>query len=217
MTTLAAMPFPRKFLNPGEEMALDLNPHWIFFAEPVTSFAGALVITIVFFALDAPEAVKLLGAILILGCALWFGIRYLKWTTTHFVVTSSRIIFKHGVFAKSGVEIPLDFVMNVNFHQSFWDRIVGAGDLVIESGGKDAQSRFTDIRKPEMVQNMIHAQIDVAQQHRAGRTVPTAQAAATASSGDALSQLDKLDDLRKRGVITEQEFAAQKAKLLDKM
>ena len=211
------MPFPRKYLNPGEEVALDLNPHWIFFAEPVASFVGFLILTILFAAVGAPDVVTLLAVILLIGCAGWFGVRYWKWSTTHFVVTSSRIIFKHGVFAKSGVEIPLEFVMNVNFHQAFWERLVGAGDLVIESGGKDAQSRFTDIRKPEMVQNMIHAQIDLAQQHRAGRFVATAQAAAPSQPGDALSQIERLDDLRRRGAITEQEFAAQKAKLLDKM
>lgn len=212
------MPFPRKLLNPGEEMALDLNPHWIFFAEPVASFVGALVVTIVFLAIGAPDAVTILGAILLVGCAGWFGVRYVKWTTTHFVVTSSRVIFKHGVFAKSGVEVPLERIMNVNFHQSFWERVVGAGDLVIESGGKDGQSRFTDIRKPEMVQNMIHAQMDLAEDHRAGRNAQITQnVAPAAASPDALSQLDKLDDLRRRGVITEQEFAAQKAKLLEKM
>ena len=215
--TLTPMPFPRKLLNPGEEMALDLNPHWIYFAEPVAAFAGALLLTIIFLAVGAPDAVTLAAAILLIGCAGWFGVRYVKWTTTHFVVTTSRIIFKHGIFAKSGIDIPLERVMNVNFHQSFWERIVGAGDLVIESAGKDGQSRFTDIRKPQMVQNMIHAQTDLAEDHRTGRAVQVAQAAAPAAPPDALSQLEKLDDLRRRGVITEQEFAAQKAKLLEKM
>jgi hypothetical protein len=36
-------------------------------------------------------------------------------------------------------------------------------------------------------------------------------------AADVPAQLDKLDDLRKRGVITDAEFNAQKAKLLDKM
>ena len=48
--------------------------------------------------------------------------------------------------------------MNVNFNQSIWERIIGAGDLLIESGGKDGQSRFSDVRKPELVAKEIHEQ-----------------------------------------------------------
>ena len=78
--------------------------------------------------------------------------------TTSFTVTNDRIIFRQGMVAKSGVEIPLERIMNVNFKQSIWERIIGAGDLLIESGGKDGQSRFSDVRKPELVAKEIHEQ-----------------------------------------------------------
>jgi hypothetical protein len=50
-------------------------------------------------------------------------------------------------------------VNNVNFHQTAFERIVGAGDLLIESGGEDGQSRFSNIRDPENVQNLIQRTI----------------------------------------------------------
>ena len=208
------MPYPRKLLNADEQIALDLHPHWIFFAEPTLSLVAALVVTVGLLAGPGGNW-TLVGVVALLLAAAWFGIRYLKWATTHFVVTTSRIIFRHGLFAKAGVEIPLERIMNVNFHQSFWERVVGAGDLVIESGGKDGQSRFTDVRKPEMVQNMIHAQMHTHEDMRTGRGAPASSLSPPAA--DIPSQLDKLDDLRKRGVITDAEFNAQKAKLLDKM
>src|SRR4051794_3726649 len=40
------MPFPRKLLNSYEEVAVDLHPHWMYFAEPVLALVGALVVTI---------------------------------------------------------------------------------------------------------------------------------------------------------------------------
>ena len=106
--------------------------------------------------------------ILLVGTAIWLVIRYLKWLTTNFVITSNRLIFRQGVVAKSGIEIPLERVNNVNFHQSVFERMLGAGDLLIESGGEDGQQRFTDIRRPAQVQNLIHAQMESHYQRRAG-------------------------------------------------
>lgn len=209
------MPYPRKLLNTGEQIALDLHPHVIFFLEPALALLGALVLTIVLL-IGTSGDWPLVGVVVLLVAAGWFGIRYIKWATTHFVVTTSRVIYRHGVVGKMGIEIPLERVMNVNFDQSFWERLVGAGDLVIESGGKDGQSRFSDIRKPEMVQNMIHAQMHAWEESRSGRVVAAA-APMPPPAADVPAQLDKLDDLRKRGVITDAEFNAQKAKLLDKM
>ena len=214
LTTLAAMPYPRKLLNAGEQIALDLHPHWIFFAQPALALLGSLALTIVLL-IGTSGDWPLVGVVVLLVSAAWFGIQYLKWATTHFVVTTSRVTYRHGVFAKAGVEIPLERIMNVNFNQTFFERVVGAGDLVIESGGKDGQSRFSDVRKPEMVQNMIHAQMNTSEEARNSRVVQTAPLPPPGS--DVPAQLDKLDDLRKRGVITDAEFNAQKAKLLEKM
>jgi membrane protein YdbS with pleckstrin-like domain len=218
--TLATMPFPRKFLNSYEEIAIDLHPHWMYFAEPIATVVGAIVAAVLIVVKwDPRDGVKLALVVAVLVAAAWLAIRYLKWVTTNFVITTDRVIFRHGVLSKAGVEIPLDRINNVNFNQSVFERIIGAGDLTIESAGKDGQSRFTDIRKPETVQNMLHAQMEGNETRRIQRANPPAPApmpppAAVGPSGALLEQLDKLEDLRQRGVLTQAEFDAQKAKLL---
>ena len=119
---------------------------------------------------DTRKALGTLALILLVGTAIWTVVRYLKWLTTNFVITSNRLIFRQGVIAKSGVEIPLERVNNVNFNQSIFERMLGAGDLLIESGGEDGQQRFTDIRRPAQVQNLIHAQMEGHFQRRAAYT-----------------------------------------------
>jgi hypothetical protein len=64
--------------------------------------------------MDSPSALKWITLILILGCAVWVVARYLKWVTTNFVITSDRVIYRSGVFAKSGIEIPLERVNSVH-------------------------------------------------------------------------------------------------------
>jgi uncharacterized membrane protein YdbT with pleckstrin-like domain len=125
--------------------------------------------------------------------------------TTNFVITSNRLIFRHGLIGKSGIEIPLERVNNVNFNQSVFERILGAGDLLIESGGEDGQQRFTDIRHPARVQNLIHAQMEAHYQRRAQYGVPT---------GDVTEQLQRLEGMLQRGTLTQEEFDIQKARLL---
>ena len=203
------MPYPKKLLNDYETVALDLHPHWWYFAEPVTALVGSIILGVlvrVFLDGDTEKVLTWVALVLIVLCAIWLVIRYLKWATTNFVITSDRVIFRSGVIAKSGIEIPLERVNNVLFNQSIFERILGAGDLLIESGGEDGQQRFSDIRRPERVQNLIHAQMEVNE---------TRRFTAPAAGGDVASQLEKLEGLLERGTISREEFDSQKAKLLE--
>ena len=205
------MPYPRKLLNPHEEVAVDLHPHWWYYAKPVVTLVGAIalgVFTLLFVepGTDPRTPLMWVSLIVLLGAVLWLIARYLKWATTNFVITSDRLIFRSGVIAKSGVEIPLERVNTVHFSQSIFERLVGAGDLVIESGGEDGQQRFTDIRNPDRVQREIHSQMEENERRRFSMS---------GSAGfDVASQLEKLEGMLHRGTLTAQEFQAQKDKLL---
>ena len=208
------MPYPKKNLNANETIALDMHPHWWFFAEPAASLLGSIILGVVVLTqTDAGSNGRKVGGLIALALliitALWLVGRYLKWLTTNFVITSQRLIFRAGVLAKSGIEIPLERVNNVNFSQSVFERMLGAGDLLIESGGEDGQQRFTDIRRPDQVQNLVHSQVDELIQRRAGYSRP-----APVSGGDVADQLERLEGLLQRGTITQEEFDSQKAKLL---
>jgi uncharacterized membrane protein YdbT with pleckstrin-like domain len=202
--------FPRKLLNEGEELVLDLRPHPWFFAGPAALLAGSLLALIVAGVNDWPDVIKITLIGICLAALAWFAGRYARWATTNFVVTSDRIVFRAGVVAKRGIEIPLERVNTIFSNQSVVERLLGSGDLVIESGGELGRETFSDIRRPQQVQNEVYRQIEGNQTRIAGGGRRPAQS-------DALDQLAKLDDLRKRGAITEQEFQTKKAQLLDRM
>jgi uncharacterized membrane protein YdbT with pleckstrin-like domain len=206
------MPYPRKLLNDYETLALDLHPHWWYFAESVFSLIVSIVLGVVVVAMDAASWLKWVVLILIVLSALWVLHTYLKWITTHFVITSDRVIFRHGVLAKSGIEIPLERVNSVHFDQGIFERMVGAGDLLIESGAKEGQQRFTDIRNPDRVQNLIHSQMQAREDSMYGVNQPDT---ASVTSGDVATQLEKLEGLRDRGSLSPEEFELQKRRLLD--
>jgi len=204
------MPYPKNLLNDHETIAVDLHPHWWYFAYPVLALVGAIVLGI--FTLAGTDGTVQTGlgwvsiAALVVSAG-WVVIRYLKWSTTNFVITSDRVIYRSGVLAKSGIEIPLERVNTVHFSQSLFERMVGAGDLMIESGAEEGQQRFTDIRNPDRVQRQIHAQKEDNDRRRF--TINT-EGAGT----DVATQLEKLEGMLERGTLTQDEFDAQKARLL---
>ena len=207
------MTFAQKNLNPNETIALDMHPHWWYFVKPAATLLAVLAIGIYVLAKDpsftGSDTLRLVVLAVVVASAIWLVVRYLKWTTTSFVITSHRIIFRTGLLSKSGIEIPLERVNNVNFHQGIFERMLGAGDLLIESGGEDGQSRYTDIRHPDKVQRLIHAQMELVQQRRAGHA-----ATAPAAGVDVAEQLERLEAMMQRGTLTADEFDAQKRKLL---
>jgi uncharacterized membrane protein YdbT with pleckstrin-like domain len=204
------MPYPRNLINEGEDVALDLNPHWWYFSKHILTGIPLALALVGVLALDG-DARKYLGYVwgaLAVVWALWLLLKFLSWRFTHFVVTSDRLIYRHGVLAKRGVEIPLDRVNNINFEQGIFERIIGAGSLQIDSAGKEGQSHFSDVRHPDGVQQEIYRQMEVHDKKQAGWSAPKASAT---------DELEKLAGLRDKGVISAEEFEAKKADLLERM
>lgn len=203
------MAFPRRLLADGEDLVLDLRPHWIALVPAVAVtilIAVGMTLALVYrpdsWAGWVDGAIVIAAVVLLLAYPVrWF----VAWVTSHFVVTSDRVIHRSGWFAKRSMEVPLENINDVYFNQSVFERVIGAGDLRIESAGEFGQQLFTDIRKPEQVQKRIY---EVGELNR-DRMMSGARH--TPSVAD---ELAKLDQLRAQGVITEEEFQTQKARLL---
>ncbi len=199
------MAYPQKLLNRGEHINLDLHPHWVVFVKP-----GSIVVVLVALAIWGQQlgdswfktGMSRVSLVAILLGLIKLGSEVMRWSRTYFVVTSQRVIFREGVLARRGVEIPLERVNNVNFAQSILERMLGAGDLLIESASEDGQQLFGDIRNPEQVQNIIHEAIHA----RTGRNT---------DSSPVVAQLERLESMLLRGSITQSEFDEQKRRILE--
>jgi len=208
--------FPRRLLNDEEDIALDLHPHWWFFAPQLTALLGAIVLGVVVLALTDQEILMGGVGILVFFCLIWFGVRYAVWSTTNFVVTTDRLIYRHGVVSKHGIEIPLERVNTVFFSQSLFERILRSGDLVIESAGEMGRQSFSNVRKPSAVQNEIYRQMEDNENRKFDR-IGAARGQNVRTEESIPAQIRELDELRRQGVLSEDEFARKKQQLLDRM
>lgn len=204
------MPFPKRLLLDGETVALDLRPHWWFFAGPL--FAGVPVLVLLAGALKQNGDVETVGlwvtAAVALAWAMWLGARLMRWQTTHFVVTSERLVFRSGILAKQSRDIPLEKINDIASNQTFFERLLGAGDLLIESAGERGLQTFSDIPRPNAVQQEIYRQIEANQTRAMG---------GAARGQSVTDQIAALADLLDRGAISLAEFEAKKAQLLDRL
>jgi uncharacterized membrane protein YdbT with pleckstrin-like domain len=206
--------FPRKLLNDDEELILDLRPHWLALAPSTLALVAAIVISfvVVFLGPDGGfgTALSILALALILVTLGVFLVRLLGWSNTNFVLTSDRVLTRRGVLTKSGIEIPLDRINTVFFDQRLIERIVGAGDLGIESAGERGTETFENIRKPAIVQREIYVQMEDNENRKFDRVRGPAPLATLSP----VEQVERLHGLLQQGAITRAQYEAEKARIL---
>jgi len=208
-STIPVMLFPKKFLVTGETVELDVHPHWSSLTPVVLPPVVLLVVT------SFVQAESWLHGITSdLFLVLWAAVllhsayRWACYYAINFVVTTSRIVYRHGLFARTDQEIPLSKVTNISVHRSFIDRFMRNGTLIVESAGRDSAARFTDIAHVETVQRLIL-------QLRENPVVspPTSEPTGPSNLAD---QLERLANLHNAGKLTNDEFTAAKSALLGK-
>jgi membrane protein YdbS with pleckstrin-like domain len=197
------VPFPARLLNDGEEVVVDVRPHVWALAGPVAIALVAVAVAAVAAGLVVPQAVAWLLVGLLALALLNLVARYLRWRSTSLVVTTDRLVRRQGLLSTSGRDIPLLHLTDISYRQTIFERMIGAGDLLLESGGRDSREVFPDLPRPAEIQSEIY------------RVLSARQGARPVAAGLSLpEQLEKLDDLHRRGVLSDEEFAATKARLL---
>jgi uncharacterized membrane protein YdbT with pleckstrin-like domain len=205
------MGIPLRMLDEGEEVVVDVRPHWSFMALP-TVFTLAVVVAATAVAVGAnPPSWAAMALVGVIGAAvIWLFGRYVRWTTTTLVLTDRRVVVRRGVMSSRTREIPIDRLNDVTVHRSLVERLIGRGTLVLESGGERGQEVVPGIPSPIQVQRAIHLRVE----QRLARRHPWP----SGLQGRSLtSDLHELDDLRRNGLITPAEFEAKRAELLDRL
>jgi uncharacterized membrane protein YdbT with pleckstrin-like domain len=222
------MPYPKNLVNEGENVALDLRPHWWYFSKHILTGIPLFIVLILVLRLNgtARDVAGVIVGIVAIAWAIWLLVKFLQWTRTYFVVTDQRVVYRTGVFARHGVEIPLERISNLNFHQGIFERMIGAGDLEIQSAGDQGTTLFENVRHPDGVQQEIYRQMEHDAKRDAGRgadaiadAVGKAVKENTGGGGGQTipEQIEQLAKLRDQGHITAGEFDKKKAELLQKM
>jgi uncharacterized membrane protein YdbT with pleckstrin-like domain len=201
--------FPRRLVRDNEEVLLDAHPHWWQLVGPtlgtVIVVGGCTAIFLIWPGAPRWSRWALLGVGAVAVC--WFLTRLARWRATDLVVTTMRVIYRRGVVSRSSREIPLSSVQDVSFAQSLGERLIGKGQLSVQSAAVHGEEPIQDVRRPAVVQGLINRVIEESR-----RELSDAPGAECPSVPE---ELERLAALHRRGVITEREFARLEAKIVD--
>jgi uncharacterized membrane protein YdbT with pleckstrin-like domain len=142
-----------------------MHPHWKALVLPVL-LVPVVVAAASFAWFSLPDhswrapvrwAVVVVAVLVLLRLSLW---PYLRWVTTHYVLTSRRVIIRRGVLSRSGRDIPLTRVNDVSFQHSVIERALRCGTLTIESAGEHGQVVLPDVPEVESVQREVYRAVE---------------------------------------------------------
>lgn len=160
------MGYPEGLLSSGEKVVAHKHPHFKMLVVPVIVLIVTLTagIWLAVLAREATPPWDLVSLIAIGAVGLivlvWFVLTpFARWRTTHFVVTTDRVIAREGVLKRIGIDIPMSRINSVRFEHDLLDRIFGCGTLIIESAS-DQPLQFDDIPGVERIHTLIYREVN---------------------------------------------------------
>jgi uncharacterized membrane protein YdbT with pleckstrin-like domain len=200
-------------LQPGEEVLYRAHPSRIPLIPPL---AGAVVIAAAGIAVSRrvpPEnqvLVWIVAGIPVLFLLAVAGMRFLRLSSREYILTNQRLIHQEGLLAKKSIDSYLGKINNIEHAQSFWGRLLGYGDLRIDTANADDPAVFPNVADPLGFKRAVST---AAEAYRSAGLRPVAVANAP-TGAERLRQLKALLD---DGLISQAEFEAKRKQLLDEM
>lgn len=151
-------PEPKK--NPRkkpEEVIFRINQ--AFYPGAVAYFVASLFtlgIAAIVYYVSAPFWVALGGAA---ACFIPAVIRHIRLMNTIYLLTTNKIEIETGVFSKYSRNIPLRHVTDIFVSETFKERLIGIGDILIETAASEGKIKLDNIGNPRKYADMILDQL----------------------------------------------------------
>ncbi len=86
---------------------------------------------------------------------LWLFVLGHRWDRLR--ITNHRVIDERGIVVRNSSEVLHKHVRNIRISQSFWQRIVGIGDIEIDSAAGDGEAdiRIANVPDPDGVKRLV--------------------------------------------------------------
>jgi uncharacterized membrane protein YdbT with pleckstrin-like domain len=155
--------YPDDLLSEGEEVIEHGHPHPKMLFWPVVVFVivvgGGAYLAVLAGGLSFSGIARIVIAAVAVVLLAWLCLGpFIRWRTTHFIVTTDRVMAREGVLKRTGIDIPLFRINSVQFRHGIVDRLFGCGTLLIESAS-DEPLEFDDIPQVERVHTALYREV----------------------------------------------------------
>jgi uncharacterized membrane protein YdbT with pleckstrin-like domain len=157
--------YPDRILADDEEVVRHLHPHWLTIFWPVVWFlllVGGAAFGMAAIPVGRQQGLYrlLILAVAVLLAVYFVAVPLLRWRTTHYVITTHRLLFREGILARHGRDIGLGRITDVSYRQTLWERIIRSGTLTIESAGDSGATVLGHIPDSEGVQQLLNFMVE---------------------------------------------------------
>jgi len=156
------VPITRDLLADGEEVLVDLRPHWVFVFGPLFLTLAALAVAVAV-AVEFPRAPVGVGwvlAAMVVVPAVWLAGRMIRWAGMSLIVTTQRMVLRRGLLGRDLLQLRLQRITEIHSTQTPLERLVGVGRLVVEVEGENQAIAVDDVRRPKALQRVINNRLD---------------------------------------------------------
>ena len=148
------MPGAGRYLAGDETIVLEARRHVAVLARPALTAVGAIALAILVGTTLSPGTG---GDLLDTAAglfALWFLVRFMwrasEWWADRIFVTEKRIFEVSGILTRKVASMPLGNLTDMTYQRSLWGRLVGYGELIVETAGQaQALSRISYLSQPD--------------------------------------------------------------------
>lgn len=131
---------PIRYLASGEAVELDVRKHWSALADPFFQLIGVILAALLLGSIASPSEGSDIFDDFVSVVVIFFIFRFLfyvwLWSVNRIVVTNQRVIEESGVLNRNVSSMPLTKVTDLQYHRSLMGRLLGFGELVLESAGQ---------------------------------------------------------------------------------
>ncbi|MEP6726016.1 MAG: PH domain-containing protein [Bacteroidota bacterium] len=198
-------------LQKDEKVLLVTHTSWLSMIWPALFVLAAVVGSFFMGFIDHYGwAVALLGIIV-------FTIKYLQWQAYIWVVTNQRVIDETGLFSHFAKESPLEKINNVSYNQNFGGHIFNYGIVEIQTAAQVGATIYDKVHRPKLLKETItQAQTDFENQKdmRQASLIASAMGMHGKSQPSVAAELEKLFELKQKGVLNDEEYLKAKNRLI---
>jgi len=205
-------------IQPGEEVLYRAETTRISLLPRAALAALAAIGALVIWQGDyGPPPLAVAVGVIALVLAVWalWGLMLLR--SNEYVLTNRRLILQTGLLSKRSMDSRLDKVNNVEHRQTLWGRILGFGDLEIDTASETGAAIFPRISRPLDFKRAILGAVEEYRSHLVRPLVAAAPAGPAAPAVPAAERIRQLKGLLDEGLISPQEFEAKRRQLLDEV
>jgi uncharacterized membrane protein YdbT with pleckstrin-like domain len=94
--------------------------------------------------------------ILVITVIMLFRLEYRIWSRKY-TLTTERALYSKGIFTEEFKSSSYKYITDIEFHQTFWDKIMNTGTLKVNTaGGDNYEIRYRKIYNPLEIKKIIN-------------------------------------------------------------